>query len=88
MVEIKDIACRDNSTEFKAVTGDGRSVMFEIPNAAILEFLGEDDSGIDCPQFVLVNTELFEEMAEDFISRGIDQEPVIIDFQTISDYFN
>jgi hypothetical protein len=86
-VEIGNIACRDNSTEFQALTDDGRKVMFLIPNEAILDFLGETEGTVDCPQFVEETTEIFEEMAEDFIARGIEQEPVVIDLQTISDYF-
>jgi hypothetical protein len=87
-VEIGNIACRDNNTEFQAVTDDGRKVMFLIPNEVILDFLGENDDEIDCPQFVLESTEIFEEMAEGLIARGIEQEPVVIDFQAISHYFN
>ena len=88
MVEIQDIACRENSTEFQAVVDDDRRVLFQIPNQAIFDFLGETEKPIDCPQFVLECTEIFEHLAADFIARGVAQEPVVIDLQTLSDYFN
>jgi hypothetical protein len=86
-VEIGEIACSGESTTFQALTDDGRKVAFTIPNQVILNFLGETEKPVDCPQFVLECTEIFEELAEDFISRGVEQEPVEIDLQTINDYF-
>ena len=87
MVEIENIACRDNSTEFEAVVDDGRRVLFQIPNQAIFDYLGETEKPVDCPQFVLECTEIFEELAADTIARGIESEPVVIDLQTLTDYF-
>jgi hypothetical protein len=87
-VEIGEIACNADSSEFIATTDDGQRVRFLIPDQAILDFLGENDNEVDCPQFIRECTELFEELAQDYIQRGVEQEPVIIDFQTISHYFN
>jgi hypothetical protein len=87
-VEIGEITCSGDSTGFVATTDDGRKVRFRIPNQAIIDFLGENDNEIDCPQFIEETTEIFEELAQDYIQRGVEQEPVIIDFQTISHYFN
>lgn len=86
-VEIGEIACSGESTTFQALTDDGRKVAFLIPNQAIMDFLGETEMPVDCPQFVEETTEIFEELAEDFIARGVEQQPVVIDLQTIHDYF-
>ena len=87
MVEMGNIIPHGGNVDF-FVESAGRKYHFRVSVDVIDDYLVENDEQISPDQFVLVNSELFEEIAEDFIARGIDQEPVVIDLQTISDYFN
>ena len=82
-IDFGEIACSGENTTFQ-ITADGKPYTFVIPNQAIIDFLGEM---VDCPQFVIENQELFEEIAQDAIKRDPQQTEFEIDYQTITDYF-
>jgi hypothetical protein len=86
MVEMGNIIPTAGNVDF-FVKSDGQQYHFRVPVEVIEDYLGENDERIAPQQFVLVNTELFEEIAEDRIDNGIREQPVIITLETINEYF-
>lgn len=83
-IEMGDIACSTGNTEFQIIAG-GRKYRFILPNELIFPYI-EEDQKIDCPQFVIESQEIFEELAEEIISRG-GEGPFIIDRDLLTTYF-
>jgi hypothetical protein len=86
-IDFGTVSCTNEATDF-IVYADGQPYTFIIPNELLYPFLMPDDK-VDCPQFVLECQEIFEQLAEDVISRGIAlvQEPMVINQDLFTTYF-
>jgi hypothetical protein len=84
-IDFGEVSCSNDATQF-TVKADGRRYTFVIANALIYPYIGEDQK-IDCPQFVHESQEIFEELAEDVISMGVGEGPIVIDRDLLTTYF-
>jgi hypothetical protein len=82
-MELREIVCSGKNTRFR-IFSEGQVYLFEIPNQAIIDFLGEM---VDCPSFVTENTDTFKKIAANAIKQNPLQENYTIDYQTIVDNF-
>jgi hypothetical protein len=86
-IDFGEVSCGNDATDF-IVYADGQPYTFTIPNELIYPYLDEGDK-IDCLQFVLESQEIFEQLAEDVISKGVGvgSGPIKIDETLLTTYF-
>lgn len=86
-IDFGEVSCSNEATDF-IVYADGQPYTFTIPNALIYPYLEEDDK-VDCPQFILESQEIFEQLAEDVISKGVGvgSGPIVINEDLLTTYF-
>lgn len=83
--ELGDIACVSGDIHVQAIS-NGEEYIFIVPKEAVLDLL-QEESTFDCAQFVLENTEVFEDIADALIADQRPEEPMLVTQAVLEHYF-